>query len=118
MKNIKTILEELRENGFHTISDNDLELQTKYNETKIDLLNYSYGFSVNYNAKNGTMKVETSFSNQAINQEWIDKVNKLWDITDNAVKNHVKWHCKDCGFTFVDSVGTMRCVCCGSKKIS
>jgi len=118
MKNIKTILEELRENGFHTISDNDLELQTKYNETKIDLLNYRYGFSVNYNVKDETMKVETSFSNQAINQEWIDKANKLWDITDNAVKNQVKWHCKNCGFTFVDSRAAMRCPICGKTNIS
>jgi rubrerythrin len=118
MKNIKTILEELRENGFHTISDNDLELQTKYNETKIDLLNYRYGFSVNYDVKNGTMKIETSFSNQAINQEWIDKVNKLWDITDNAVKNQIKWHCKNCGWTFVATKSTKKCLLCGSKNIS
>jgi len=69
------ILKELEREGYKVRNQEDIERYFLFS-TKTDILAGRENFSINYNRK-GEFKLETTWSNQSITDEWFEEVKKL-----------------------------------------
>ena len=75
---INELIQLLNNSGYKTRSEKAIDLDFKCNDKKIDIM-YDDNFKLQLDVENDKLSLETTYSNQKIDGEFMKKINYLYD---------------------------------------